>query len=68
MAYSVTRTEQLSQARKHGTDQEGTTNITESPHAVLPIRIPGVRYDLVSLTGKGLEKYLVSQLSWLSYL
>lgn len=36
--------------------------------AVLPLRIEGLDYHEVKVTGRQLEKYLLRQLSWLCYL
>jgi protein-tyrosine phosphatase len=33
-----------------------------------PLKIPGIRYLEIKLTGKAFEKHLLSQLSWPSYL
>jgi len=33
-----------------------------------PVQIPGMRYLEIRLTGKSFERYLISQLSWWSYM
>lgn len=62
------RTEQEKQSRKQGTDRDLPAIAQSQEEVAWPLQIPGVRYRLVNLTGSGLKKYLVSQLSWYSYL
>ncbi|KAH6689535.1 protein-tyrosine phosphatase-like protein [Plectosphaerella plurivora] len=62
-----TKTEQLKQSQDHDAANAAPAALQTNADAVRPLEIPGVKYRLVNLTGRGLQQHLVSKLGWLSY-
>ncbi|KAK0720816.1 protein-tyrosine phosphatase-like protein [Lasiosphaeris hirsuta] len=61
-----TKTEHINAAKKRQAD---VTTLAESNAALLePMHIAGIRYLEIKLTGRRFEKFLLSQLSWWSFI
>ncbi|KAI1106135.1 tyrosine/serine protein phosphatase [Jackrogersella minutella] len=60
-----TKTEHLKQAEKRRTAQAESAAL--QARSAAPVQIPGLRYLQIKVTGRRLERFLLSQLSWWSY-
>ncbi|KAI0840222.1 tyrosine/serine protein phosphatase [Hypoxylon sp. FL0890] len=64
-----TKTEHLQQAEKRQAPQsEGSALAQSNTTLAEPVQIPGLRYRHIRVTGRRFERFLLSQLSWWSYL
>jgi protein-tyrosine phosphatase len=62
------RTEHLNQAKKRDADLKIPALVQSNEALAEPAQIPGLSYLQVKITGRNFEKFLLSQLSWLSYM
>ncbi|KAK3944157.1 protein-tyrosine phosphatase-like protein [Diplogelasinospora grovesii] len=69
-----TKTEHLNAARKRQADLAllpkplpGAPLVESNAALAEPVQIPGLRYLSIKLTGRSFERFLLSQLSWLSF-
>lgn len=62
------RTEHANQARKRGIHSAIPALVRSNAALAEPVQIPGLLYVQVRLTGRAFERFLVSQLSWWSFL
>lgn len=56
------------QVRKRDADLRDPALLAANPALTEPIKIPGLQYLDIRVTGKNFEHYLLSQLGWISYL
>ncbi|KAH8664297.1 protein-tyrosine phosphatase-like protein [Xylariales sp. PMI_506] len=63
-----TKTEHLKQAEKRQADLRIPALLKSNAALSEPVQIPGLRYLEIKVTGKKFENYLISRLSWRSYL
>ncbi len=70
-----TKTEHINAAKKHerglpaAAAQGGPAALAKSNDAFAqPLKIPGLHYREIKITGRPFEKFLLSQLSWWSFL
>jgi hypothetical protein len=56
------------QARKREVDIRDPALLAANPALSEPIKIPGLQYVDIRITGKNFEHHLLSQLGWISYL
>lgn len=65
-----TKTEHLNAAKKRQAELAlpPVAHAKSNAAAAEPLRIPGIRYREIKLTGKNFERHLLGQLSWPSYL
>ena len=62
------RTELLRQAEKRRADLATPAALQSNAALAEPVQIPGLRYLGIQITGGAFEKFVLSQLSWLSFL
>ncbi|KAI1818055.1 tyrosine/serine protein phosphatase [Poronia punctata] len=63
-----TKTEHLNQAKKRQEDMKKPPALLQSnPALAEPVEIPGLSYHYVRVTGRRFERFLLGQLSWLSF-
>ncbi|KAL8409605.1 hypothetical protein RB594_007886 [Gaeumannomyces avenae] len=62
-----TKTEHLNQAKKRDADLKIPALVRSNGALAEPVKIPGLLYLEIRITGKGFERHLLSQLSWISF-
>lgn len=62
------KTEHLQAARKRSADSQVPALLQSNEALAQPVQIPGIEYREVRITGKGFEKYMLSQLGWWSFI
>ncbi|ORY71998.1 tyrosine/serine protein phosphatase [Pseudomassariella vexata] len=62
-----TKTEHLKQAEKRQADLRIPALLQSNAALAEPVQIPGMKYLEIKITGGKFEKFMLSQLSWLSY-
>ncbi|KAK6832932.1 hypothetical protein PG995_012710 [Apiospora arundinis] len=62
-----TKTEHAKQAEKRQADLKVPALLQSNAALAEPVKIPGLRYLEIKITGGKFEKFLISQLSWLGY-
>ena len=65
---TTSRTEHLKQAEKRKAALRVPALLQSNAALAEPVQIPGMKYHEIKLTGKAFENFLVSQLSWYSFL
>ena len=66
---SGNRSEHMKQAKKHDAKlAAAAAHAGSDTAAVLPLRMDGLEYHEVKVSGRQFEKHLLRQLSWWSYL
>lgn len=62
------KTEHAQAARRRAADSRVPALLRSNEALAQPVRIPGLEYREVQITGKGFEKYMLSQLGWWSFM
>lgn len=62
-----TKTEHLNKAKKRDADLKIPALLQSNAALAEPLQMPGMNYLEIKLTGRSFEKFLMSQLSWLSF-
>lgn len=63
-----TKTEHLNQAKRRDADLKIPALVQSNEALAEPVKIPGLSYLEIRITGRAFERHLLSQLSWLSFL
>ena len=63
-----TKTEHLNKARKRDADLKVPAILQSNAALAEPLQMPGVNYLEIKITGRSFERFLMGQLSWLSFL
>lgn len=62
------KTEHVQAARKRSADSQVPALLRSNEALAEPVQIPGIQYREVQITGKGFEKFMLSQLGWWSFM
>ena len=62
------KTEHLQAARKRSADSQVPALLRSNEALAEPVQIPGISYREVRITGKGFERFMLSQLGWWSFM
>ncbi|KUI56805.1 Tyrosine-protein phosphatase [Cytospora mali] len=62
------KTEHIQAARKRSADSQIPALLRSNEALAEPVQIPGIEYREIKITGGGFEKFMLSQLGWLSFI